>query len=185
MAPERHVILVTAVSLQRDLLRIFLDTEFTDLRNPKLISFGLVSEAGLEFYAELSDGWRTDMCSDFVVSSVLTCLDRSAACTMSRADAAIRLAHWFSQLGSEITIVSDVPLDWLLLSDLLQVNSIGGIALTHHVLVWPGAALARHCQLILEETLGCDAKRHHALVDARALCYAVVQTESDFRKSLG
>jgi hypothetical protein len=167
---------------KKGLLRIFLDTEFTDLRDPRLISLGLVTEAGQEFYAELSDGWQTAMCSDFVINSVLTCLDRTAACKMSRADSATRLVHWLSELGSEITVVSDVAVDWLLMSDLLQQQNTSGIAFHHQVLSWPGSALARHCQLLLEDSLGGNVKRHHALIDARALRQAVLQTESDFRK---
>lgn len=122
------------------------------------------------------------MCSDFVVTSVLTCLDRSTACTMSRTNAAMRLVHWLSQFGSELDVVSDVPVDWLLMSDLLQVQNSSAAAITHHLLVWPGAAMARHCQLLLEDSLGGNAKRHNALVDARALRNAVTQTEVDFRK---
>jgi len=163
-------------------LQIFLDSEFTDLSDPRLISLGLVTAAGHEFYAELSDGWRPDMCSAFVINGVLPCLDRAADCTMSRAEAAIRLTCWLSQLSSEFAIVSDVPVDWLLMSDLLQVQNDSAMAITHHVLVWPGSSMARHCQLLLEDSLGGDARRHHALVDARALRVAVLQTESDFRK---
>lgn len=32
---------------------IFLDTEFTDLNFPELLSLGMVTEDGSEFYAEL------------------------------------------------------------------------------------------------------------------------------------
>ena len=122
------------------------------------------------------------MCSAFVVNCVLPCLDRAVDCTMSRAEAAIRLTCWLSQLSSEFAVVSDVQVDWLLMSDLLQVQNGSAIAITHHVLMWPGAAMARHCQLLLEDSLGGNAKRHHALVDARALRNAVTQTEVDFRK---
>lgn len=36
-------------------MRIFIDTEFSDLQNMDLISIGLVAEDGAEFYAERSD----------------------------------------------------------------------------------------------------------------------------------
>ena len=37
-------------------MKIFFDTEFTDLSmDPRLISIGLISEDGREFYAELSE----------------------------------------------------------------------------------------------------------------------------------
>ena len=51
---------------------IFFDTEFTELGlDPKLISIGLVSLHGEYFYAELTDTWRLDDCSQFVRDMVL------------------------------------------------------------------------------------------------------------------
>lgn len=39
---------------------IFLDTEFTDLTSPELLSIGMVSEGGREFYAEITPYRRAD-----------------------------------------------------------------------------------------------------------------------------
>ena len=36
-------------------MRFFLDTEFTDLEKPKLISLGIVAESGQQFYRESTD----------------------------------------------------------------------------------------------------------------------------------
>jgi hypothetical protein len=52
-------------------MNIFLDTEFTDLSKPRLISLGLVSEDGQEFYRELTDTWTLDQCTLFVIAWVL------------------------------------------------------------------------------------------------------------------
>jgi hypothetical protein len=52
-------------------MRIFLDTEFTSLESPKLISIGMVSEDGKEFYREFSDGWELVECTLFVIGWVL------------------------------------------------------------------------------------------------------------------
>lgn len=52
-------------------MRIFLDTEFTSHEKPKLISIGMVSEDGQEFYRELTDGWKLAECTMFVVGWVL------------------------------------------------------------------------------------------------------------------
>lgn len=47
---------------------LLLDTEFTDILNPELISLGLVSACGQhEFYAELTDFNRSN-CTRFVWS---------------------------------------------------------------------------------------------------------------------
>ena len=52
-------------------MKIFLDTEFTSFEDPKLISVGMVSEDGEEFYRELADGCELTECSMFVVAWVL------------------------------------------------------------------------------------------------------------------
>ncbi|MCZ8132571.1 MAG: hypothetical protein O9284_14900 [Steroidobacteraceae bacterium] len=52
---------------------IFIDTEFTDLRAPQLISLGLVAEDGREFYAERCD-LPVDACTPFVERKVLPLL---------------------------------------------------------------------------------------------------------------
>ncbi len=48
-------------------MRVFLDTEYTNISQPALISIGLVADDGREFYAELTDGWLACDCSPFVV----------------------------------------------------------------------------------------------------------------------
>jgi hypothetical protein len=72
-------------------MKIFFDNEFTGLTdNAKLISIGLVDEPGLhEFYAELSDSYRLEECSEFCQRKVLPHLevvgrdevDRSTSCS--------------------------------------------------------------------------------------------------------
>lgn len=61
-------------------MRIFLDTEFTDLvgvvHDPALISIGLVTEDGRSsFYVELTNNYTEDVCSYFVIQNVLPLLD--------------------------------------------------------------------------------------------------------------
>lgn len=52
-------------------MQLFLDTEFTSLQNPKLISLGIVAEDGREFYRELTDTWTLTECTMFVIGWVL------------------------------------------------------------------------------------------------------------------
>ena len=53
-------------------MKLFLECEFTQLnQHTKLISQGLVSEAGDEFYVELTDTYQVADCSDFVIQNVL------------------------------------------------------------------------------------------------------------------
>lgn len=60
-------------------MRVFLDTEFTCLARPQLISIGLVSEDGREFYRELKDTWTLAGCSLFVLGWVLPLLSEGEA----------------------------------------------------------------------------------------------------------
>lgn len=55
-------------------MRIFIDTEFTDFKSMYLISIGMVTETGTEFYAETT--FPLDACSDFVKEVVLPQLGR-------------------------------------------------------------------------------------------------------------
>jgi hypothetical protein len=163
-------------------MRVFLDTEFTDFANPRLISCGLVAENGHEFYAELSDGWLPEQCSAFVQDVVLPRLDQSRVTTLSRRDAGIQIFAWLSALSNKLTLIHDVDVDWQLLAGLLRSVPNQEICIDARLLSWPGAAMARHYELLLAKTLPDDPMRHHALVDARALCRAVLQTEMDFRR---
>ena len=59
---------------------IFFDTEFTSLHvKSKLISIGLISEDGREFYAEMTDTYLISHCSDWVKENVLPLLDAPEA----------------------------------------------------------------------------------------------------------
>lgn len=56
-----------------------MDCEFTQLnRDSKLISLALVSEAGHEYYVELTDTYVTQDCSEFVIQNVLPQLNLAA-----------------------------------------------------------------------------------------------------------
>lgn len=59
---------------------VFLDTEFTDILNPELLSLGLVTLDGREHYAELdlttdAGKARVDSSSDFDTAAYWTCGD--------------------------------------------------------------------------------------------------------------
>jgi hypothetical protein len=164
-------------------MRVFLDTEFTNFTDPQLISCGLVAENGNEFYAEMSNGWQTEKCSDFVVTAVLPLLNQSRYASFTRLQAGKNLNDWLASLGSSIALIYDAEIDWQLIADLLQSHqSITSCLISPTLLSWPGSAMARHYELLLEETLAGDAVRHHALVDARALRWAVLETEAEFMK---
>ncbi|MCP1676461.1 hypothetical protein J2T57_003622 [Natronocella acetinitrilica] len=99
----------------------YLDTEFTSLKAPKLISIGLVAESTPEtsLYVELVDGYQLADCSDFVLAYVLPHLEQGSA-RMPRRQAAGRIARWIASFPGRHTLVNDHPwFDVELLSNLL------------------------------------------------------------------
>lgn len=157
---------------------IFLDTEFTHLESdsPRLISIGLVAEDGREFYAELSDNYQLQDCSDFVVQTVLPLLEGGDARMLS-AQAAGRIQAFIESFGDvEVVLRTDAPsYDWTLVADLFQFYGC-----------WP-TNLRRKCGTVYFNTpsqasryLGASAsywkdngsRQHHALVDARCMLFA-------------
>jgi hypothetical protein len=167
-------------------MKVFLDTEFTQLRHPKketkLISIGLVTEDGeRSFYVELTDNYNISDCSDFVVESVLPLLDAPALpeklvyknvyAKMTKAQCREQLACWIAAIQDYIEINSDAPsYDWPLFTDLF------------HGHAWP-IMLFQECRncypssinesryLAAEEQLysGKTYRRHHALDDAKVM----------------
>ena len=165
-------------------MRVFLDTEFTDFADPQLISIGMAAENGRSFYAELSDGWLPEKCSPFTQDVVLPRLARTPSSTLSREESGVKLINWLKCLGNRITVISDAEVDGLLMTGLLVAHaSLDGPVIRHQVLCWPGAAMARHFELLLSQTLAEDVMRHNALTDALALRQAILETENYFRNN--
>lgn len=94
-------------------MQIFFDTEFTQLSHEsKLISVGMVSEDGREFYAELFGTWWLDDCSDFVKSDVLPHLEGGLS-LMTRAELCLRMGNWLESFEVPVHLVMDAPAwDW-------------------------------------------------------------------------
>lgn len=148
---------------------IFLDTEFTDLDQPKLISLALVTADGREFYVERNDFWEQD-CSDFVQENVLPFLNQVPEAACNRAELSRRLCAWFDSLHEPATLVFDFTGDWLLL---LQAcgggkppsNIADKLHLDNHTICHPIFEKAQNAVYDQDQTLPA----HHALADARAL----------------
>ena len=62
-------------------MRFYLDTEFIErgYKKIELISIGIVTQNGNEFYAVASDGWNPNHASDWVKQNVLPHLDKYPA----------------------------------------------------------------------------------------------------------
>lgn len=91
-------------------MRIFLDTEFTDLLNPVLISLGLVADSEEEFYAEVP--FPDHACTPFVREVVVPLLRQypHAFCTLD--ELGPRIIKWLNivrRKDEEIEICVDYP----------------------------------------------------------------------------
>ncbi len=81
------------------MIKLFLDTEFTDLiPGNKLISVALVNEKEEYFYAELTDTYQLADCSDFVKSFVLPFLRGGEYC-MTSYECSLKIGAWIENQG--------------------------------------------------------------------------------------
>ncbi len=149
-------------------MKLFLDCEFTQLnRDTKLISLALVSEAGHEYYVELTDTYLVADCSDFVIQNVLPQLNLPVH-GQTMVEAQTSLLAFLSNLEGPLEICSDAPdWDWDFSCQLAYVN--------HR---WPAHVTNRATNLILlfrhleTDDIGnvtLPELPHHALLDARLL----------------
>ena len=163
---------------------VFLDTEFTSMATPQLLSLGLVSETGDELYVEVA-GAKDMVVSDFVKVEVLPLLGKHDPIVLSYDDIASSLEVWFDSLrGGDRTIgivlISDYPVDWMLVSELrvpmpgepswTRAANIGGRMVQN--LMTSGRQVGEYFDQI-EDFHRKHRQQHHALVDARAMKFAI------------
>jgi len=156
---------------------IFFDTEFTELgKNPKLISIGMVAENGREFYAELTDGYEADDCSDFVQDSVLPHLEGGDA-RMTFRQCATRLVDWLKSFQEPIQFATDSRVwDWPWITELLAKTDYASINLAKRpVFLYDmiDTDFLESTADMLFESHASTLRRHHALDDAKVnhLCW--------------
>lgn len=162
-------------------MRVYFDTEFSDLSKPlpqrQLLSAGLITEYGAEFYAELTD-FDLDSCSTFVQDTVLPLFDGSNS--LKRLEFLNRVTDWLNALGESSTLICDTDTDaWILR------HNIDLERLKHHISFKVHTAQDPYQTETLEdefwekpENIGM---RHHALFDARCLKYTL---EAEVQPSL-
>lgn len=147
-------------------LNIFIDTEFTDLLNPRLISLGLVAESGEEFYAELPVNARE--CSTFVQEVVLPLLYHDPDVQTTSSELLLTLNDWMRLVkprNDGIVICYDSIVDWELFNE----------ALNGQIPIWCTSRLVddRIIELLRHDFHKLtNLPEHHALNDARANRYA-------------
>jgi hypothetical protein len=163
---------------------VFLDTEFTSMATPQLLSLGLVSETGDELYVEVA-GAKDMVVSDFVKVEVLPLLGMHDPIVLEYDSIAAYLEAWFDQLRGGyreigIVLVSDYPTDWMLITELripmpgetswLRAANVGGRMI--QTLMTSGRQVGEYFDQI-EDFHRKHRQQHHALVDARAMKFAI------------
>ncbi len=96
---------------------VFLDTEFTDLIEPQLLSVGIVTGKS-EFYVEVTDGDRIHAASRFASTVVLSQFGRVADAACPYAEIGVRVSTFFAHLltslalNETIEVAYESDIDW-------------------------------------------------------------------------
>lgn len=143
---------------------VFLDTEFTGLAEPYLISVGMVSE-GRELYVELA-GISEQICSAFVREAVLPHLN---GCGLPPIDAAARIAEFLARCGESVVLFCDAPRYDI---ELLRPFIPARLRWSYAVPSLDNAEEERAFDAAKEQAFAEGLRRHHALDDARAMSVA-------------
>ena len=166
---------------------VFLDTEFTDLLDPELLSIGLVAlarqEGPAEFYVELDLGTaigqaRRNASSDFVRYGVFELWGLVPGATCTQWEMGRRAGEWLLQVakecGTRVEVAYDYATDYELLEYAIRDSGLWGLV---REVMTPvdvdkvtgtidGELAAEDCFRSLSKR---GLQRHHALADALAL----------------
>jgi diamine N-acetyltransferase len=147
---------------------VFIDSEFTSLKAPQLISVGAVATDSTAFYAEL-EGWDRARASTFVQETVVPLLDGDTVPLEMGKQA---LTEWLEERArrTPTTIISDSGFDRWALAELF-----GSEQLPPNV-QWRRVPIAY--EALDEATQRLNLRRHHALDDARALRHLVLESQA-------
>jgi len=147
-------------------MNVFIDTEFTDLLNPTIISIGFVAEDGRSLYLELLD-WTPAQCSDFVKEVVLPLLDQEHP--MTDGEAAQIIHKFFDEIKEPVKLMADSGIDFQLFGELLfSGQKIKPRKLAEALIISPSI----EGELVRENLYAGGLRRHHAVDDAKALMAA-------------
>lgn len=149
-------------------MKVFLDSEFTDFLDPRLISLALVADSGEEFYAEVP--YPEKACSAFVRETVIPLLNQHPNAFCQLEDLGAQITAWLEAVkvkrsNEDIEICIDYQTDWDLFADALD-NRVPPWCKPRNV----GRNINKLLRYAYHKKNGLP--EHHALYDARAACYA-------------
>ncbi|MDO8729475.1 MAG: 3'-5' exoribonuclease [bacterium] len=155
-------------------MNVFIDTEFTDLLDPILISIGMVADTGEEFYAEVP--YPDNKCTAFVREAVIPYLGREPNAFCSLSEMPRRIQTWLEIIrrkDEDIIVCFDYTADWDLFSQVIQ----------YRIPSWvkPRLCGSDFNELLLYEYFKKNPSevQHHALSDARANRFAYRPRDSE------
>lgn len=148
---------------------VFIDTEFTDFLNCDLISIGMVSTAGDEFYFERNDFIKS-WCNPFVVENIFPLLSKQGPNVGTKEDCARAVVNYFNSLNCEtFEIVYDYVTDLEFLYWVLDYELTNKCNRTTHLdMIVNTTESKRACMLAIEKYFAENGNRHHSLQDAKA-----------------
>lgn len=150
------------------ILKVFIDTEFTDFVDPDLISLGMAAESGEEFYGEVPFADRK--CSQFVREVVLELLGQIPhSFYSSHYELARAIIQWLELVrhsGQLVDICVDSQIDWHLFNLVLS-DQVPPWVRLRHIGCYNINELLRY-----EYHKKNGLPEHHALNDAKANRYA-------------
>jgi len=169
-------------------MNLFIDTEFSSMSAPKLLSIGLVTDDGRECYVEIAD--ERIPVNAFVTRTVLSQWGLMPVQVRSNLELGHRVDHWLSGLGRiPITVVHDYEADF----ELLRVALLAAMCWGR----WSKVLVSHQIAFLSREPVSNEAMdgswmasmkrdgigRHHALADARALRegYAAIRDDQRHR----
>lgn len=146
------------------LQQVFVDTEFTNFESAKLISIGLVTSCGEEFYAEAE--YRLCECSNFVKEYVIPLLTVDEKSSLDNIRES--LLCWIKSVGNNgmIFICYDSEYDREMIKQIFRNETPRSVLFRH---LGPSCINGLKCY---EFYINNKQNQHHALHDARALRYA-------------
>ena len=166
-------------------MRVFLDTEFTNLENPQLLSIGLVSDVDLECYIELdlestTGQKRISGATPFVLMNVLSQWNRERVESDVTEHLGFAAACWLERMGEHFSDRIELVYADKVDADLLEesLRSAGSRwSRIQHRLQWSIVSYLHGEQVVNYAMRASWASslehqgigRHHALADARAL----------------
>ncbi|MCK9687322.1 hypothetical protein [Scleromatobacter humisilvae] len=165
-------------------MKVYLDTEFTDLDEPNLLSVGMVSASGDEFYCELSleladTRDRMRVVSDFVLHGPVLSqwgLVPGAAC--SHLELGRRAGAWLRDLAMAhggVEVLSDCRLDFELLEGALRhanaLQTLRAVITSRTIAGVIESPVGQRAQVAAFQYIARERglMQHHALADVLAL----------------